>query len=205
MSGLVAGPVVRIAIMIGDSAPSPNAPTRRSYATREGTLAGRIVASGALNRTPRNGTPSRTSRPSVGTRTATGRAMTRRARRAQGPSWPDAAVTRLTGSRSMPGPTTPRRAGSNVRAAATATATTTAPAMPTERRIMNRNSVSPISPRRTVRPEKNTARPAVATVTRTASATALARASSRSSFVRTSRHDDRRASSSRKRLVSRSE
>ena len=68
-------------------------------------------------------------------------------------------------------PTIARIAGRSVVAAATASPTTMAPAMPTERRIMNSNSTRPRSPRSTVRPEKNTARPAVATVTRTASAT----------------------------------
>ena len=64
-----------------------------------------------------------------------------------------------------------RTAGSSVSAEATARPTTIAPAMPTERRIMNSKRISPSRPRRTVRPLKNTARPAVATVTRTASAT----------------------------------
>ena len=84
-------------------------------------------------------------------------------------------------------------AGSRVSAAATARKTTTAPAMPTERRIMNSNRTRPSSPRSTVRPLKKTARPAVATVTRTASPTASGSAGSRL------------PSSSRKRLVMSSE
>ena len=63
-------------------------------------------------------------------------------------------------------------AGRSVSAARTASPTTTAPAMPTERRIMNWKRISPMSPSRTVRPEKKTARPAVATVIRTAVSTA---------------------------------
>ena len=55
-------------------------------------------------------------------------------------------------------------AGSRVSAARTATPTTIAPAIPTERRIVNSNRTRPRSPSRTVKPEKNTARPAVATV-----------------------------------------
>jgi hypothetical protein len=84
-----------------------------------------------------------------------------------------------------------RIAGRRVVAAATVTPTTIAPAMPTERRIMNSNSTRPSRPRSTVRPEKNTARPAVSTVTRTASATRSG--------------PSRCASSSRKRLVISSE
>ena len=84
-----------------------------------------------------------------------------------------------------------RIAGRSVIAADTARPTTIAPAMPTDRRIMNSNRTSPSSPRSTVRPEKNTARPAVATVTRTASATRSG--------------PSRLASSSRKRLVMSSE
>ena len=58
-------------------------------------------------------------------------------------------------------------------AARTATPTTIAPAIPTERRIVNSNRTRPRSPSRTVSPEKKTARPAVATVTRTAAAIAV--------------------------------
>ena len=77
-------------------------------------------------------------------------------------------------------------------AAATASATTTAPAIPTERRIMNPNSTSPSRPRSTVSPEKNTARPAVRAVAPTASSMA-------------SLPPPRAASSSRNRLVISSE
>ena len=83
-------------------------------------------------------------------------------------------------------------AGSRVSAALTASATTIAPAMPTDRRIMNSNRIRPRRPSRTVRPLKKTARPAVATVTRTASPTA-------------SGDPSRRAISSRNRLVISSE
>ena len=67
-----------------------------------------------------------------------------------------------------------------------------APAIPTERRIMNSNRTSPRSPRSTVNPLKKIARPAVATVTLTASGTR-------------SGPSGLSASSSRKRLVSSSE
>ncbi len=97
--------------------------------------------------------------------------MTRRASLAHGPSAPGVIVTRRTASRSIRVPMIARIAGSSVSAEATARPTTMAPAIPTERRIMNSNRTRPSSPRSTVRPEKNTARPAVATVTRTASAT----------------------------------
>ena len=70
----------------GANAPSPNSRARMSYASRDGTSGGRIVASGALKRTLRNGRPSRSSSDSVGMRTATGWRITRRASRAQGPS-----------------------------------------------------------------------------------------------------------------------
>ena len=103
-----------------------------------------------------------------GTSTATGRRMTRRARRAHGPS------TRSAGRTSADGePVDARRRRSPGRPAAasapttTASPTTIAPAIPTERRIMNSNRTRPSSPSRTVSPLKNTARPAVATVTRT--------------------------------------
>ena len=92
----------------------------------------------------------------------------------------------------MRSPTIARMAGSSVSAERTASPTTIAPAIPTERRIMNSNRTSPRSPSRTVSPLKKTARPAVATVTRTASGTRSGPAG-------------RRASSSRKRLVSSSE
>ncbi|MDL2335280.1 MAG: hypothetical protein QFC55_04545, partial [Chloroflexota bacterium] len=61
-----------------------------------------------------------------------------------------------------------RPAGSSVKAALTARATTAAPAMPTDRSTMNSNSTSPPRPSSTVRPEKKTARPAVPTVSATA-------------------------------------
>ena len=89
---------------------------------------------------------------------------------------------------------TDSKAGSSVNAAATASPTTSAPAIPTERRTMNSKSTSPARPSRTVRPEKNTARPAVATVARTAASTAASTGS-----------PARPASSSRKRLVISSE
>ena len=91
-------------------------------------------------------------------------------------------------------PTIARRAGSSVSADDAARRTTIAPAIPTERRIMNSNRTSPIRPSRTVRPEKNTARPAVATVASTASASRSAGGIG-----------DRAAISSRKRLVMSSE
>ena len=191
LSGEVASPVVRIARASGANAPSPNSRARMSYASRDGTDGGRIVESGALNRTCRNGSPSTSSSVSVGTRTATGWRMTRRASLAHGPSAPGSAVTRRTASASIRVPRIARIAGSSVRAEATARPTTIAPAIPTERRIMNSNSTRPSRPSRTVRPEKNTARPAVATVIRTASATRSG--------------PSRRASSSRKRLVISSE
>ncbi len=135
--------------------------------------------------------PSTSSSDSVGTSTATGWRITRRASRAHGPSAPGSAVTRRTARLSIRVPMIARIAGRSVSAEATASATTIAPAMPTERRIMNSNSTRPSRPSRTVSPEKNTARPAVATATRTASATRSG--------------PSRRDSSSRKRLVMSSE
>ena len=83
-------------------------------------------------------------------------------------------------------------AGSRVSAEATARPTTMAPAIPTERRIMNSKRTSPRRPRSTVSPLKKIARPAVATVTLTASGTR-------------SGPSGLSASSSRKRLVSSNE
>ena len=57
MSGAVASPVVRTARVSGAKAPSPKARTSVSYAARLSTDSGRIVASGALNRTWMNGNP----------------------------------------------------------------------------------------------------------------------------------------------------
>ena len=62
---------------------------------------GRIDASGALNRTWRNGSPRTSSSVSVGTSTATGWRMTRRASRAHGPSAPGSTVTPRTARRSI--------------------------------------------------------------------------------------------------------
>ena len=85
----------------GANSPSPNSRASMSYASRDGTDGGRIVASGALNRTWRNGRP-RTSRSArVGTSTATGWRITRRARRAHGPSAPGSTVTFRTARASM--------------------------------------------------------------------------------------------------------
>ncbi len=109
----------------------------------------------------------------MGISTATGWRITRRARRAHGPSAPGSTVTLRIAAASILVPTMARIAGSSVSAEATASPTTIAPAMPTERRIMNSNRTRPSRPSSTVRPEKNTARPAVATVTRTASADAI--------------------------------
>ena len=86
MSGDVAGPVVRIARTIGANSPSPKFAVSRSKAARDGTSGGRIDASGALNRTCRKGEPSISRNASVGTSTATGWRITRRARRDQAPS-----------------------------------------------------------------------------------------------------------------------
>jgi hypothetical protein len=80
-----------------------------------------------------------------------------------------------------------------VRADETAKATTIAPAIPTERRIMNSKRTRPRSPSSTVRPLKKIALPAVATVIRTASSTRSASSAARFE------------SSSRKRLVTSSE
>ena len=182
-----------MASVSGANSPSPNAPASRSKAARDGTLGGRIVESGALKRTCRNGEPSSSRSASVGTRTATGRRMTQRARRAHGPFGSSTGTTRRIASASIRVPTIARIAGSSVSAEATARKTTMAPAMPTERRIMNSNRTSPISPSSTVRPEKKTARPAVATVATTAFAT------------RSGSSDGRAASSSRNRLVISSE
>ena len=71
--------------------------------------------------------------------------------------------------RSTRGPSTASTAGRSVSAEVTASPTTIAPAIPTERKTMNSNRISPISPSSTVRPLKNTALPAVATVVATAS------------------------------------
>ena len=51
-------PSVRMARTIGANSPSPNSAWSRSKAARDGTSGGRIEASGALNRTCRNGEPS---------------------------------------------------------------------------------------------------------------------------------------------------
>ena len=193
MAGSVAGPSVRIASVSGANSPSPNVAASRSNAARDGTDAGRIVESGALKRTCRNGAPSTRSRASVGSRTATGRRMTQRAHRAHGPFGSSVGVVRRIDSASILAPTIASSAGSSVTAAAAARNTTIAPAIPTERRIMNSNSTSPSNPSRTVSPEKKTARPAVATVASTARAT-------RSGWL-----GSRAASSSRNRLVSSSE
>ena len=100
--------------------------------------------------------------------TATGWRITRRAWRDHGPSVPGVRATLRTANRSTRAPRMVRIAGRRVSAEATARATTIAPAIPTERRIMNSNRTSPSRPRSTVNPLKKTARPAVATVIRTA-------------------------------------
>ena len=79
----------------------------------------------------------------------------------------------------MRGPSTPRIAGSSVSAASTEKKTTTTPATPTERRNMKGKTISATRPISTVRPEKKIARPAVSTVTATASPTGRAGSSSR--------------------------
>ena len=112
-------------------------------------------------------------------RTAIGRRMTERARRSHEPSPSDDVETRRTANRSRRGPITVSTAGSSVSAATTASPTTSAPAIPTLRRIMKSKSTRPSSPSRTVNPLKNTARPAVATVSRTASATSASVAEGR--------------------------
>ena len=71
-----------------------------------------------------------------------------------------------------------RTAGNKVIAASTAIKTTRTPPMPTERNILMRKKMRPRRPIETVRPEKVTARPAVATVTATASSTLRPRVSS---------------------------
>src|SRR5665811_2400369 len=131
-AGSVAGPSVRTASVSGAKAPSPKLRTSVSYDARDATLSGRIVASGALNRTWRKGVPSTSSTASVGKKTRRGCRMTRRASRAQAPSDPGSGRTFRIANASTRDPRTER------------------------------------SPSRTVSPEKNTARPAVATVTRTA-------------------------------------
>ena len=78
----------------------------------------------------------------------------------------------------MLGPRTTRIAGTRVVAASTAITVTTVPPIPIERSIMNSNIVSDDSPIITARPEKSTARPAVAMVTATASSGPSPRASS---------------------------
>ena len=103
--------------------------------------------------------------------TATGWRITRRVCRDHGPSVPGVRATVRTAKRSTRSPRRVRTAGRRVSAEATASPTTIAPAIPTERRIMNSKSTRPSSPRRTVSPLKKTARPAVATVIRTASGT----------------------------------
>ena len=145
--------------------------------------------------------------PSVGTKTRQGRCITQRASRAQrlsGGGTPGSGGGRRsrlrTESAPSRGPRTASTAGSRVSAASTAMPTTIAPATPTERRIMKSNRTSPIRPSRTVKPLKKMARPAVATVTPTASSTAA-----RSIDPSARRPPPRRPSSSRKRLVSNSE
>ncbi len=87
-AGSMADPTVRTARVSGAKGPSPKFRTRTSYAAREATLGGRIVASGELNRTCRNGVPSSSRSPSVGKKTSSGRRMTRRASFPQAPCAP---------------------------------------------------------------------------------------------------------------------
>ena len=89
---------------------------------------------------------------------------------------------------STPGPTTVRTAGNSVTASSTMTATTTIPASPTLRVSTSGVKTRAANPMATVAPEMITARPAVASIRRTA--------------VPASRE---RASSSRKRVTIRSE
>ena len=158
-------PSVRTAMAIGANSPSPNASRSRSKAARDGTSGGRMLASGALNRTCRNGEPSSEQhgerRDEHGERPAHDAAGEPRPRSVAPAA---GSLTRRIASRSRCWPNSASSAGSRVSAARTARPTTTAPAIPTERRIMNSNSTSPSSPSRTVSPLKNTARPAVATV-----------------------------------------
>ena len=162
---LVAAPGVRIASTIGANGPGPNSPASRSKAARDGAFSGRIRASGALNRTCRNGVPSdeqqgqrRDEHRDRPAHDPPAPAATRRRPRAVAADAPDAQPLEVDADdreRSPAGASSPP---------ATPSATTMAPAMPTERRIMNPNSTSPSSPSSTVSPEKNTARPAVRAV-----------------------------------------
>ena len=178
-SGLVAGPSVRTAMLIGPNEPSPNASVSASSACRLGTRSGRTLPSGALKRTPSHGVPSATKSAKVGSATASGRRMTARARRAHGPcSFTRPLPSFRMASRFTREPSRLRRAGIRVMLAATAMETVTAPAMPMLRRIAKSKRASPARPSMTVTPEKKTARPAVATVRCTASPTAAPRPSS---------------------------
>ena len=169
-AALVTGPSVRTAAVMGLNDPSPNASVRASSAWRLGTRSGRMLPSGALNRTPSHGVPRAIKRASVGRATATGRRITARARRAHGPrSLTLPLPRRRMASRFTRGPRMLRIAGISVTLEATAIATVIAPAMPMLRRIAKSKSARPAKPSITVTPEKKTARPAVATVRCTAS------------------------------------
>ena len=78
---------------------------------------------------------------------------------------------RRTGNAFTRVPIMARTAGNKVIAASTAIKTTSTPPMPTERNIVIRKKTRPRRPIDTVRPEKVTARPAVAMVMATASST----------------------------------
>ena len=106
-----------MAMTIGANSPSPKFAVSRSKAARDGTSGGRIDASGALNRTWRKGEPRSSRKASVGTRTATGCRITRRASRDQAPSVAVAdPATRRTANRSTRVPRIVSSAGSNVSA-----------------------------------------------------------------------------------------
>ena len=139
-----------------------------------------------------NGEAARSRNPVAGSRTTSGRRMTQFAHQLQKPTLIVPAGRRdlKTGSRRRltAGPSIDIRAGRNVSAYTTATATTIAPAAPIEaRKVPWKKSIAE-RPTATVMPENVIARPAVAIV--------VASASSR---------DAPFASSSRKRLTTNSE
>ncbi len=84
------------------------------------------------------------------------------------------------------GPSTPRKAGRSVRAAATETNTTRTPAIPIDRINMNGKKSRPESPIRTAVPEKKMDLPAVATVRGMASETSKCPSSSRNRLTKNS-------------------
>ena len=163
----------------GANSPSPNSRPARRRPARDGTSGGRIVASGALKRTCRNGAPSTSRRSSVGTKKSSGRVH-------HPPGEPRPAA--VLGGRGR----LQRRIGEAGRCAGRGSASTPAAASAPRHGERDHDrpgdadraqhheleqSTGPAGPSSTVRPEKKTARPAVATVAATASSIAAVVAS----------------------------